>query len=58
MTKVEREKYLLALNSTQRLALLFTLSNRIKGGDTITIERFDDMIVAYRPKENDEERGP
>jgi len=47
MTKLEREKYLLALNDRQRLALLFTLSNHLKYTDSVSLEEFERMVMAY-----------
>lgn len=51
MPKLEREKYLLTLNDTQRLALLFTLSNHLKRGDFISYEGFKQILMSYHPKE-------
>ena len=56
MTKLEREKYLLAPNDGQRLALLFTLSNRLKYTDAVSLEEFEGMLTAYRTKEGINER--
>ena len=56
MTKLEREKYLLAPNDGQRLALLFTLSNRLKYTDAVSLEEFEGMLTAYRTKEERNER--
>ncbi len=54
MTKFQREKYLLALNDGQRLALLFTLSNELRSTDVVSLEKFEGMMTAYRPKEEDD----
>jgi hypothetical protein len=57
MTKLEREKYLLALNDAQRLALLFTLSNQLYCTGNVSYKEFEGMITAYRTKEERKERG-
>ena len=54
MTKLEREKYLLALNDGQRLALLLTLSNHLRNNGAMSLEIFEGMITAYRTKEKDD----
>lgn len=51
MTKLEREKYLLALNDAQRIAFLFTLSNFLRGTDAISKEEFEEILRLYQPKE-------
>lgn len=49
MTKLEVEKYLLALNDGQRLALLLALFNQVKSIGLISLEKFEGMITAYQP---------
>ena len=56
MTKVEREKYLLALNGAQRLALLLAVSNQLKYIGPMSIEEFEGMVTAYRPNEKETKR--
>lgn len=56
MTKVEREKYLLALNGGQRLALLITISGFLMKTDQICLDEFEETMLAYRPNEK-ESRG-
>jgi hypothetical protein len=51
MTNLEREKYLLALNDAQRLALLFALSKNLWRSETISLERFEEILTAYHIKE-------
>ncbi len=57
MTKLEREKYLLALNDAQRLALLLSLSNHIKGTTTVSPEEFEWILTSYHPMGKRGERG-
>jgi hypothetical protein len=47
MTKLEREKYLLALNDAQRLALLLTIGNVLKHTDLLTRAMFEETLLSY-----------
>jgi hypothetical protein len=55
MTKLEREKFLLSLNSAQRLAMLFTLSNFLQGIRLMSPSQFEDILRAYHPIEKIED---
>ena len=57
MTKLEREKYLLALNEAQRLALLLTISNFFLHTNTFSSGEFEDLLRSYHPMEKIEDGG-
>jgi len=56
MTNLERERYLLALKDAQRLALLLALSKNLWRSETISLERFEDLLTSYKIKEEVRER--
>lgn len=55
MTKLEREKYLLALNEAQRLAFLLTISNLFLHTNTFSSNEFEEILRSYHPMEKKED---
>lgn len=58
MTKFEREKYILALNGPQRLALLLSVSVNLILDKKIGMKDFEQMLTSYRPDNVTREHGP
>ena len=58
MTKLEREKYLLELNTAQRLALLLSISCHFSGSENLSEEDFEQKLTSYKIESKSREGGP